>query len=730
MAQSSGNRVAPRHRSRRALLLVCTALAGMAPVTAALAQDEPEAERPAALPDGWLTIDADRGSYAEDGQLYIAEGNVHIEYRGRTLDADRVEYSEKTGQVKATGNVVLRDPSGAAFTTQEVELTDDLGEGVIKGLQAVLADGSQLAAESATRAGGNRTTLSYAVYSPCQVCSDEKPLWQIKARKVVHDQEDRTLRYRDAVMEIKGVPVFYLPYLEHPDPTVDRRTGLLTPGFSTDSELGFGVEIPFYWAPSDSVDFTITPKWTSNEGIILQGEYRQNVGFGTQQFAGSITRPQRRDDNNLRTDDTITRGHIFGNGRYDLGNTWRGGFDIAYATDDTYLRRYNISRADSLTNNFFIDHISERELLSIDAYTFQGLRREDVQKQIPIILPMVDYQYRSLPGWRNSYWSTGANFLALNRVDGIDMYRLSGTGRWDLPYTNGLGQQFRFTAEVRADMYVINDPERHTDADVDGRAAPSLAVDWSWPFARVTSGGLQHIIEPIASIVVAPDESNPDRIPNEDSIDVQFSDLNLFRHNRSPGFDIWESGTRANYGVRYSLFADSGVHASMLVGQSWRLSGQSPFPASSGLDDDRSDIITGMMVSVPGIVELHHSMRLDEKDLSIEKNQVQLYAGPENWNIRLGYLDVTAQGFDTSLPHREEINLGAYARISEEWSASGSIIQSFDRDVDTIEWEVGVTYQSRCIRLETTLRRNYAEDRDIRPSTSVFFKIALANLGM
>src|SRR5690606_34244921 len=140
------------------------------------------------------------------------------------------------------------------------------------------------------------------------------------------------------------------------------------------------------------------------------------------------------------------------------------------------------------------------------------------------------------------------------------------------------------------DMYVINDPERHTDADVDGRAAPSLAVDWSWPFARATSGGLQHIIEPIASIVVAPDESNPDRIPNEDSIDVQFSDLNLFRHNRSPGFDIWDSGSRANCGVRYSLCADSGVHAAMLVGQRWRLSRQSPFPASSGLDVDRSDI--------------------------------------------------------------------------------------------------------------------------------------------
>lgn len=728
MAQSSDVRVGQARRSLRAALLIGTALAGIAPTRAALAQETPaEAAQP---PKGWLNIEADTGRYIENGDVFIAEGNVHITYEGRTLDADRVEYSQATGQVKATGNVVLRDPSGAAFTTQEVELTDDLREGVIKGLQAVLGDGSQLAAQSARRTDGNRTVLSYAVYSPCNVCDGEKPLWQVKARRVVHDQAEHTLRYKDAVMEVKGVPVFYLPYLEHPDPTVDRRTGLLTPGFSTDSELGIGVEMPFYWAPSDSVDFTLTPKWTTNEGIILGGEYRQNVGFGTHEFSGSITRPKDRDENNMRLDDHIIRGHLFGNGRYNLGNTWRGGFDVAYTTDDTYLRRYDISRADSLTNNFFVDHISEQELLSIDAYAFQGLRQEDVQAQIPVILPMIDYQYRSLPGWMNSVWSTESNFLALNRSDGIDMYRLSGTGSWELPFTNQLGQQFRLTASMRGDLYVVNDPERSTDADAEGRLAPSLAMDWSWPFARSTSNGLQHIIEPIASLVVAPNESNPEDIPNEDSIDVQFSELNLFRHNRSPGFDILESGTRVNYGVRYSLIDDSGIQGSMLVGQSWRLSGQSPFPANSGLDNDRSDIITSMMLSVPGLIELHHSMRLDESDLSIEKNQVQIYAGPEDWNLQLGYLDVSAQGFDTSLPHREEINLGAYAKLSDQWSANGSIIQSFDKNVGTIEWAVGVAYQSRCIRLETTLRRNYAEDRDIRPSTSVYFKIALANLGM
>jgi LPS-assembly protein len=703
-------------------------LGGVLPLPAVAA---PAPEKPAAAPDNkpqdLLEIEADKATYDADKKLYTAEGNVVLNYQGRSVRADRVTYDEGKSEVHATGNVVLRDPSGAVFVADDVQLTDDLERGFIKGVQGILADGSQLAAAQGER-NGTKSTLSYAVYSPCEVCDGKTPLWQIKARQVVHDEADKTLRYKDAVLEVKGLPVFYLPYFEHPDPTVDRRTGFLTPNFSTDSELGLGIEVPFYWAPSPNRDFTITPKITTNEGVILFGQYRENVGFGSHQIEGSITRPKERDANNELTGDREIRGHIFGTGRYDLGDSWNGGFDVAWASDDTYLRRYDISRADSLTNNLFVDKITNHTYFAVNTYAFQGLRQEDVQDRIPIILPMVDYQYRSDPGFLNGTWTAQGNMLALQRREGDDMYRLSGSASYEVPYTNDLGQVYKLTAAFRSDLYFIHDPDKVDDtSSVEGRTAPSVALDWSWPFAR-SVGHTEHIIEPVVSFVAAPDDKkNP--IPNEDSIDVQFSDLNLFRHDRSPGFDIWESGVRANYGLRYSVVGEGGVQGSVLLGQSWRLTGQSPFPADSGLGDHRSDIVTGVTLTIPGWLDLHHSMRLDDNSLHIEMNQVELYAGPTDARLRVGYLDAAAQGFDTSLPHREEINLGGFLRLSDSWSTSGTIIQSFDNAVGTIEWEYGVTYQGRCIRIETSLRRNYARDRDIRPTTSVFVKIALANLG-
>ena len=55
------------------------------------------------------------------------------------------------------------------------------------------------------------------------------PLWCISARKIIHDQAAATITYQDAYFEIYGQPVFYLPYFQHPDPSVKRKTGFLTP---------------------------------------------------------------------------------------------------------------------------------------------------------------------------------------------------------------------------------------------------------------------------------------------------------------------------------------------------------------------------------------------------------------------------------------------------------------------------------------------------------------------
>src|SRR3546814_12284952 len=98
-----------------------------------------------------------------------------------------------------------------------------------------------LAANRARRTADGRKVMDRGVFSPCNLCKEDPqraPPWQIKAVRVIHDEVAKDIIYHDATLELFGLPVLYTPYLAHPDPTVDRRSGLLAPPPGYSGELG------------------------------------------------------------------------------------------------------------------------------------------------------------------------------------------------------------------------------------------------------------------------------------------------------------------------------------------------------------------------------------------------------------------------------------------------------------------------------------------------------------
>src|SRR4029434_10676440 len=98
--------------------------------------------------------------------------------------------------------------------------------------------------------------------------------WQVKAARIINDHGEKMLYFEDARLEFVGVPMAYFPYMSAPDPTVKRKTGVLTPNYSTSSVYGLGVTIPYYWALAPNYDFTFAPMITTRQGPLLQGEWR------------------------------------------------------------------------------------------------------------------------------------------------------------------------------------------------------------------------------------------------------------------------------------------------------------------------------------------------------------------------------------------------------------------------------------------------------------------------
>ena len=202
-------------------------------------------------------------------------------------------------------------------------LSGDLRAGVAEQLRARLADNSLLAAAGGRRTGGVRTEFERAVYSPCPLCpdSDAPPLWQITARRVIHDQETHDITYRHAFFELYGVPIFYTPYFTHPDPTVKRRSGFLAPSFGNDSSSGtVGPADLLFRARAQLRRDAVADLLHSRRIRSSPAEYRHLLESGRFQFDGSGTyasKPIEQEGDPQPSGNTF-RGAIEGEGRFRL----------------------------------------------------------------------------------------------------------------------------------------------------------------------------------------------------------------------------------------------------------------------------------------------------------------------------------------------------------------------------------------------------------------------------
>ena len=357
----------------RAALLAAAAFmpAAFAAESEPLKPSGEEADKPA-------LFQADRLVYENDGSTVRLIGNVEIWSDGRLLTADEVIYERASGRVTARGHVVIREADGGTLTADEVELTGDLKDGVVANIGIIVDDHTRLAAARATREGGTRTTLEGAVFSPCEVCAEKPdPLWQIKAVKIVWDQEAKRVTYEDASFEVFGATLLTVPAFSHADFTVKNQTGFLAPSLGSSGDLGYFVETPFHWSLDPSYDLTLAPMFTTKVNPVLKAEWRQRTENGSYFLSGSYTYDDAYDDLGNLTGGDSSYGHVFGRGRFRVGETMGWGFDVERTSSDTYLKRYEISDADRLTSDLFWEWRSGRSYASVTAYAFQGLRASD-----------------------------------------------------------------------------------------------------------------------------------------------------------------------------------------------------------------------------------------------------------------------------------------------------------------------------------------------------------------
>ena len=722
------------------------------------ANADPDAQqRGAALPAPGDTLDfsAEQLSYDEVQRLVVASGRVEVVRDGFRLQADRVEYRRgqndtAPGEVVAIGNVSITDPAGNQALGDSITLTDTLRDGAIANMLLVLNDGGRLGARAATRAG-DRFTLDHAAYSPCAVIDasgcPQTPVWKIKAVKIIYNQKRHRISYRNASVEMFGVPVLYLPSLSHPDGDAPRASGVLVPAIELQRQLGLGVSVPYHFALAPDFDATLTPWLYTATNPALAFQARKLLNDGPIQVDGMFTVSRRFD----LAPDGVTeidrgerfRGYVGVRGQLQHNSAWRSVFSVRLTTDDTFNRRYGLGFDDTLRSSYALERVTDESWLSVSAWYFQGLRVTDRAGESPLVLPLIDYDWR--PDWDvvGGRVRFGANSALVTRLDGQDMFRALSWARWDRSLYTSLGQRISFTGLVRSDLYDVRDSALATQPEYAGRdgwrgrSFALAAVDISWPFAGPAFGG-EHTISPRLQFVAAPRVANIG-FPNEDARAFELDDNSLFDLNRAPGLDRIESGSRITWGGEYMLDRP-GWQIRAEIGQSLRLTGDgSEFTPGTGYQGQFSDVVGRATLKIGRLVELTQRFRLDRGSFAVRRNEIDLTIGGRRTYVSAAYVRLNRNVTLEDLEDRQELRVAGRLAFARYWTAFGNAIINLTTRADNplsttngfqaIRHRIGLEYEDECFRFGFGWRRDYVGDRDFRPGNNFQITVAFKTIG-
>ncbi|WP_163850263.1 LPS-assembly protein LptD [Pseudooceanicola aestuarii] len=698
----------------RGLLLVI--LAALLPGLARAQQAASGAETVPAM------LIADR-VFLEGRDRVVAEGAVEALQDGTRLTATRIIYDQNRDLLTIEGPITLIEGPDQVILADSGEIDAELRNGLLIGARAVLNQQLQLAAYQLNRVNGDTSQFYKATVSSCKVCGNGPPLWQFRARRIVHDEEARQLYLDDARFEVMGLPILYLPRLRMPDPSQDRATGFLMPAIKRNSLLGTGVKLPYFIAIDPQRDLTLTPYVAQNTKT-LEFTYRHAFATGRLAIAGAVS------SDTLRPGDP--RGYLEAVGRFALPRDFILAFDVELVGDDAYLSNYGYSDKDRLDSEARVFRVARDEYIAGSVTYFHTLRTTEDNATIPSLIGDFDYERRFFPAKLGGEVRLGADVHSHYRysdlaydstdsdsvTDGRDVTRLTFNADWRRSFTLPAGLRAELFTGVEATAF-------RTAQDLalpvsEAGISPTAAVTLRWPWVRAGAGA-RHVIEPVAQVAWTGGDDLD--VANDESTRIDFDEGNLLSLSRFTADDRVERGLRGAFGLSWSRFDPEGWSSRLVLGTVLRDDADDDFTVSSGLRGTTSDLlIAGQLRTAQGLVLTARG--LFDNRMEATKAEARANFNWRNAAFGASYVWLDADADEDRAAVVSEWTLDGSFPIVRHWS--GSV--NFRYDVasnDAVSAGLGLAYQNECLDVSLSLSRNFTSSTIVTPSTDFAFLVGL-----
>ncbi|MBV0914048.1 LPS-assembly protein LptD [Anianabacter salinae] len=679
------------------------------------------------------TLVADQVALSGD-QTITATGNVEVLYEGSRLRAPRIVYDQEADRIVIDGPLTIVQPDGTVLTGEQADLDADLLNGIVLGARIVLDEQMQIAGAEAFRVNGRYNQLGNAVASTCRVCGDGPPLWQIRARRVVHDQEEKQIYFYDARFEVGGLPIAYLPRLRMPDPTLKRATGFLTPSYRVSDLFGFGIKVPYFIAIDDHQDLLLTP-YLAPETRTLEFRYRRALRNGFVTVQGAVS------------DDSIRPGQlryfIKADTTFNLPRDFALAFSINDASDASYGSEYGFPVSTEFASSASLSRTKRASYFNAEANYYE------TKSNTPTV----------------SYGTSATTRLSLLYDRRFTPLSLGGEGRFQFELA-GLNRPLRTitpaitascTAESVLDCTARDSVQAHAEIDwqknwflaggvVAGfeaglagdyvltrddpafgsnlaQAVPTVATSLRWPVSRQTRSGSQ-LLEPILQVGYA--GLLGDRLPNDDSRLNEFDFGNFLKLSRFSGDDRTEEGLQAALGLTWSHYANSGWTLHLAGGRVFRDRTTAGFSNSSGLSGSATDYLVAAGVEYEGWT-LQSRLLLDP-GLDVTRAEARAGFSMNRLSVSGTYFYSLADLAESRATDVSEIAFSGGISLSQRWSTAFSTRFDLvaDRRDDTV---IDLTYQNECIRVGLSWTQRYISSTSATQETAYGITIGLNGVG-
>jgi LPS-assembly protein len=723
---------------------------------------------------------ADKLTYSQDNSIIEATGNVVAKNQdGKQIASDKIIYNKITQQLNTYGNSKFSDGKGGTlfaesfeynlekkiisaekkvkFTDKEKNIyyfsrlnADDkfdeiIGYDINADLNKEnLKSGDKFNEFIEPRFSGksasiknNITIVKEARFTTCKKNNetDGCAYWNLNAGELIHDKDQKKITYKNASLDLNNIPVLYLPYFAHPDPTVKRESGFLPPTLANlGGDIGSSIKIPYFYPISQSADFTLSPIYYFKQHPLLLGEYREKFKNGDLSLEGGFTQGYK---GITSTNTDGSRHHVYGNLNLifndkildqTIVNT-----KIQHVNNPTYLRvnkinssndgfKKNLIKEDDtkLTNEIYLSSFGKTENFNLKTATYRDISVSKSSDEYSFLLPELSYSKYSL------FDNNNLNFNSIFKSQNTNTNQNKSTFINNLDYStnefynNNLGVGYKFLTKINNINYYSD--YKTPNQNLNNQLNPIVGFDASVPFAKINKESEQYIVPRILTRYA------PGKMTNATSNDTTLNTDNIFSINRMNSDELIEKDLSFNLGADWIWQEKKTKNkeqekAIISIGQVLKLNRDLDMPTKSSLQKSNSDIVSKINYLSPNNFDFTLKNTFDNQlshvyynDFTIKKN---FTSSDVNFNFYEKNSHIGNERF-------AKANLTSY--ITDNTKLKIESDRNLKTDL-TNSHKLGVENENECIRYGFYLQKNYSSDKDLKPSTSIYFGVTLLPFG-